>query len=126
MTARLSCALDQMRLPPEVGGVEPEAFGVTPHNPDGSGGVGVQPEHPHHMAPVGGGRYRVLQLGVGPGAFGLLRSSHISTVTPGADINPVFELWSGRRDSNPRPSVPQTDTLTKLRHVPFILPEGQC
>jgi hypothetical protein len=25
---------------------------------------------------------------------------------------------SGRRDLNPGPSVPQTDTLTKLRHVP--------
>jgi hypothetical protein len=27
-------------------------------------------------------------------------------------------MWSGRRDLNPGPSVPQTDTLTKLRHVP--------
>ena len=27
--------------------------------------------------------------------------------------------WSGRRDLNPGPSVPQTDTLTKLRHVPL-------
>jgi len=26
--------------------------------------------------------------------------------------------WSGWRDSNPRPSVPQTDALTKLRHSP--------
>jgi hypothetical protein len=25
---------------------------------------------------------------------------------------------SGWRDSNPRPSVPQTDALTKLRHSP--------
>jgi hypothetical protein len=33
-------------------------------------------------------------------------------------FNRVFEFWSGRRDLNPRPSVPQTDTLTKLRHVP--------
>lgn len=31
----------------------------------------------------------------------------------------TFELWSGRRDSNSRPSVPQTDALTKLRHVPL-------
>ena len=27
-------------------------------------------------------------------------------------------LWSGCRDSNPGPSVPQTDALTKLRHSP--------
>jgi hypothetical protein len=26
--------------------------------------------------------------------------------------------WSGCRDSNPGPSVPQTDALTKLRHSP--------
>jgi hypothetical protein len=26
--------------------------------------------------------------------------------------------WSGWRDLNPRPSVPQTDALTKLRHSP--------
>ena len=33
----------------------------------------------------------------------------------------MFEKWSGRRDLNPGPSVPQTDTLTKLRHVPLLL-----
>ena len=27
-------------------------------------------------------------------------------------------IWSGCRDSNPGPSVPQTDALTKLRHSP--------
>ena len=27
-------------------------------------------------------------------------------------------VWSGCRDSNPGPSVPQTDALTKLRHSP--------
>src|SRR3954468_3658100 len=29
--------------------------------------------------------------------------------------------WSGCRDSNPGPSVPQTDALTKLRHSPLLL-----
>src|SRR5690606_28001480 len=36
-------------------------------------------------------------------------------------------MWSGWRDLNPRPSVPQTDALTKLRHSPFggvMLPAG--
>ena len=36
-------------------------------------------------------------------------------------------MLSGRRDLNPGPSVPQTDTLTKLRHVPLpdgVLPAG--
>jgi hypothetical protein len=27
-------------------------------------------------------------------------------------------LWSGRRDLNPRPPVPQTGALTGLRHAP--------
>ena len=31
------------------------------------------------------------------------------------------EIQSGWRDSNPRPSVPQTDALTKLRHSPLCL-----
>src|SRR5215470_3527990 len=30
----------------------------------------------------------------------------------------AFKVWSGCRDLNPGPSVPQTDTLTKLRHIP--------
>src|SRR5690349_12221731 len=37
-------------------------------------------------------------------------------------------FWSGWRDSNPRPSVPQTDALTKLRHSPcggFTLASGE-
>ena len=29
-----------------------------------------------------------------------------------------FRCWSGRRDSNSRPSAPQTDALTRLRHGP--------
>src|SRR5215469_5224698 len=39
---------------------------------------------------------------------------------PGGTETPGNECctWSGRRDLNPGPSVPQTDTLTKLRHVP--------
>ena len=32
--------------------------------------------------------------------------------------------WSGCRDSNPGPSVPQTDALTKLRHSPLRHPSG--
>ena len=38
-------------------------------------------------------------------------------------------LLSGRRDLNPGPSVPQTDTLTKLRHVPLrhdVVSVGAC
>jgi hypothetical protein len=27
--------------------------------------------------------------------------------------------WSGRRDSNPRPPVPKTGALTRLRHAPL-------
>src|SRR5262245_6834297 len=31
---------------------------------------------------------------------------------------PVVSVWSGRRDLNPRPPVPQTGALTGLRHAP--------
>ena len=34
----------------------------------------------------------------------------------GGLVGPV--CWSGRRDSNPRPLVPQTSALTRLRHAP--------
>lgn len=34
--------------------------------------------------------------------------------------------WSGRRDSNPRPPVPQTGALTRLSHAPMLLmPDGR-
>src|ERR1700674_1417409 len=39
-----------------------------------------------------------------------------SVVVRGAALS--WAWWSGCRDSNPGPSVPQTDALTKLRHSP--------
>src|SRR2546429_5311172 len=38
----------------EVGCVESETFDITSYDPDGSGGAGIQPELPHHIAPVRG------------------------------------------------------------------------
>src|SRR5215472_1971148 len=32
---------------------------------------------------------------------------------------PLRYRWSGRRDSNPRPPVPKTGALTRLRHAPM-------
>jgi hypothetical protein len=39
----------------------------------------------------------------------------------------AYGRWSGCRDSNPGPSVPQTDALTKLRHSPstWCAPDGR-
>ena len=37
-------------------------------------------------------------------------------------IDFAFEKWSERRDSNPRPLVPQTSALTGLRHAPMPFP----
>ena len=31
-----------------------------------------------------------------------------------------FLSWSGWGDLNPRPSVPKTDALTKLRYTPIV------
>ena len=38
--------------------------------------------------------------------------------TPTPEQGWAFSKWSGRRDSNSRPSAPQTDALTRLRHGP--------
>src|ERR1700679_1946317 len=49
-----------------------------------------------------------------------------TTVLFALDFDPHLQLhielrtWSERRDLNPRPPVPQTGALTRLRHAPYL------
>ena len=57
-----------------------------------------------------------------PGAHSARVYVRVRTATP-APVHPdrrvdLYFFRSGCRDSNPGPSVPQTDALTKLRHSP--------
>lgn len=35
------------------------------------------------------------------------------------EVFATYPLWSGRRDSNPRPSAPKADALARLRYAPI-------
>src|SRR5258708_31362009 len=51
------------------------------------------------------------------------RSNHgqtiLSAVPSTCHETPELHLWSGWRDSNPRPPAPKAGALTKLRHIPY-------
>jgi hypothetical protein len=75
-----------------------------------------------------------LQSEVTPEAVQEWRSQHPdlwreAAVQPGAGVTvgvtgPNATNSSGRPDSNRRPSVPQTDALTRLRHAPLLVTDG--
>ena len=106
MTARLCCGR-QMRLP-RSGMRRPRTFTSPSRNPDAYRLVDMpdQPERVRvtdntfkELRPLAGTR-------LGPGVL-TRGTSHAGAVAPGTTFSTLFELWSGRRDSNPVPSSPR-------------------
>jgi hypothetical protein len=97
------------------------ALGFLSHQsqPRGAGRLDMQSPLPGRRRPALVCSYPPLRLPVAAARLETIAQT-MNSFLP-ADANRDCEKWQGRKDSNPRPSVLETDALTRLSYAPMPL-----